>query len=164
MSSKSKVVRTTHQEVRLPGRLGAEGKKQWSCCSTKERQQGWAALDEDFKSHSLTSVAPWGEGGLHAVWAGKPCVFGITSSIFVLVLTLPVLYFASPGLPGASMHLQRPHRILMDPLMLFFFFVFFAYQHILCHYTTTLIHVMVLVCNPSLPRVCVCCCASQPCC
>lgn len=41
------------------------------------RQQGWAALDEEFKSHFLTSVAPWEgrrEGGLHAAWAGKPRV------------------------------------------------------------------------------------------
>lgn len=73
------------------------------------------------------------------------------------MLTLPVLYFASPGLLRASVHHCRPHRILMDPLVVFFPpFFFFAYLHILCHYTTTLIHVTVLVCNPSLPRVCLC--------
>lgn len=41
------------------------------------RQLWWAALDEEFKSHFLTSVAPCEgrrEGGPHAVWARKPCV------------------------------------------------------------------------------------------
>lgn len=71
------------------------------------------------------------------------------------MLTLPVFFFfASPGLLDASVHLRRPHRILMDPLMCCCCY-FLAHLYIFCVITLRLSSMSWFLCATPPRPVCV---------